>query len=350
MPENSENKRLISMDFLRILSFAVVFLFHFLTDRKMAGVPLNATLTFGNFASPYVAVGIFFILSGFGLTLSSERKPLKIKEFYLRRLTKIMIPIYVIEILYFVFKLLMNGYPFAAGIPTWKLIYNVLGISSYLTYHGVQCFDFGVGEWFIGALLLMYLLFPLLQKAVQKWNHKFMILLFLAYVCIVLFVPFKDAEYTYFSVKIFDFVLGIWLAKNREIIKNKFIKIPALFILLVSFLPLNIPVKTEYWVTLDAISILILFYHAEGLLQKIPDGAVLKIQKLSALEYPMFLLHHLVINEIGCRMILLGTKKEMLFLCILEMLVTFVLGWILDGMISGVSKKRTLKPQKVMIE
>ena len=49
-----------------------------------------------------------------------------------------------------------------AGIPKWKLVFSVLGLDGYLLPLGANFYK--IGEWFLGCLLLIYLLFPLLRR------------------------------------------------------------------------------------------------------------------------------------------------------------------------------------------
>lgn len=99
----------------------------------------------------YAGVDLFFFLSGFGLSCSWFTKKYKILDFYKRRLAKI-IPTYWIVIL-IVFLLNSNDFSWHAFI--WKM-------------SALDFFRSNSGYWFIYAIIICYIFFPLLAKLIEK--------------------------------------------------------------------------------------------------------------------------------------------------------------------------------------
>ncbi len=311
----------VFVDLLRAAAFLAVLVFHFAAERGMRGAPVNYSMTYGHFSVAAVSVAVFFILSGFGLMLGAEKKKsFSAAEFYKKRFLKIMIPYYLVSLLYFVFLFLrQKGWPFDPAVPKWRAVFLLPGMSSYLSQHGFQTVDMGIGEWFIGALVLMYLVFPLLRVLIKKWNHFFFGAAGAVYLLWVFFYPFAFPEYTGFSVKLFAFLFGMWAAKNLKK-GNPGLLTAGLLVLLVSFLPLDIPLKIEYFIIADAVSLFLVLFTAEPLLKKLPEGIRRILRTVSIYEYSLFLVHHIFINELGGLRFFTadpGSKKRALLLAFL---------------------------------
>ncbi len=231
MKNEETPSRYIFADIIKLLAFAGVFLYHFFVDRALYGAPLNTSFTIGHFSIPAVAVALFFLLSGFGLTLSAEKKRLTAGEFYKRRLVKILVPYLIVLFIAIVYGYLTGRvYGHLGSKPRWTVIFLPTGLSSYLSIHGKIVIDFGIGEWFLGALLILYLLFPLLKKLLDRFPKAFPIAMLLFYIGWTQFYPLDGMTIVAVSVKIFDFFLGMWVAKNFRKISWKvlFVTLPVI--------------------------------------------------------------------------------------------------------------------------
>jgi peptidoglycan/LPS O-acetylase OafA/YrhL len=114
-----------------------------------------------------IGVELFIMASGFGLYLSYKKKNHTWKNFYVRRMLRIL-PLYWISLI-----LIFSMY----RIGTKSLLYHILLLQSFTPYY----LDFGA-LWFVGYIFLLYLLFPLLVRlfnnAAAKWTA-FIVSLFL---------------------------------------------------------------------------------------------------------------------------------------------------------------------------
>jgi peptidoglycan/LPS O-acetylase OafA/YrhL len=100
-----------------------------------------------------VGVNLFLFLSGFGLTLSQIKKPLDLKEFYLKRLLKLFIPLWLILIIFLVIDKLILG----VAYPPEIIKNSFLG-----WYPQADIFlSFNSPLWYFTLILFYYLLFPL---------------------------------------------------------------------------------------------------------------------------------------------------------------------------------------------
>ena len=101
-----------------------------------------------------VAVNLFLFLSGFGLAISALSKKLSVKEFYLRRVLKVYLPMWIVIIFLFLadYFLLQKNY----GLKTI--------IESFLGYFPVANPDWNLNSpyWYITFIVSYYLFFPFL--------------------------------------------------------------------------------------------------------------------------------------------------------------------------------------------
>ncbi len=161
-----KREKFITLDILKFFAMIVVFLFHFFFEgQKFLYIDFTKQLSFlsNGFISMGVLVNVlFFMISGFLLSLHYDGD---IKKFYKKRIIKILIPYYILYIILY----LKNAY-FSKKILLFsileapQLIFTILGIDTYLSFLGFKTLSMGIGEWFLGCLIVYYFLFPFLYK------------------------------------------------------------------------------------------------------------------------------------------------------------------------------------------
>jgi peptidoglycan/LPS O-acetylase OafA/YrhL len=141
-----------SLDGIRAISFFLVFFAH-------AG--LGAIFIPGGFG-----VTIFFLLSGFLITTLlrleyARHRRISLGSFYLRRVLRILPPLYVVLALAMVLSLIGKGHP---GIPFAGTLAQALQVSNYYQIYAAPAISMpGTGVlWSLAVEEHFYLLFPLL--------------------------------------------------------------------------------------------------------------------------------------------------------------------------------------------
>ncbi len=120
------------------------------------------------------AVGIFIVLSGFGLALglsaSHAKAGLALRDFYRRRLERIYPYWWGAHILF-----LPTGYLFAAGMSTgdWQYYASFIGLRSVPDVF----YYFSSSWWYVGVILQLYLAFPLLWWILRTYGARALIAL-----------------------------------------------------------------------------------------------------------------------------------------------------------------------------
>ena len=96
------------------------------------------------------------------------REPLNLARFYQKRAKAVYPMFWLAWCIFFPIRFVTKpGYYAAAKTPS--ILLTLLGLDNFAQAAGLVTMDFAcVGEWFLGSILFLYLLFPLLQRALRK--------------------------------------------------------------------------------------------------------------------------------------------------------------------------------------
>ncbi len=150
-------------------------------------------------------VDVFMVLSGLGLYYSFTKTP-NCKAFWKKRFIKILIP-YVIVVLLYAFVYV--GYFKNATLGSYLWAYSLV---SFFT-------DASLSIWFISAILLLYLIFPLLYVLLDKKTTLFRIGTYLIIIGCVTIAIVGTPKVLYIINEIFisrlpAFLFGMFIAKR----------------------------------------------------------------------------------------------------------------------------------------
>ena len=248
-----------------------------------------------------IACGLFIFISGATITYSNKKRDVKPIEFYKKRLTRVLIPFYIAYIIYFVIKVisLKNIYIYG-GVPKWQFIWTILGLDEYLNACGVKTFSLGIGEWFLGCIILCYLIYPFLFKAHKKNKILTFIVMTVCYIALNINYSkfnFVIPSHMNFLCQVYNFYLGIVFADiaNKKNIWLLIFAIPTILFFYFYKPIINIP--DNFKTTIVVVAIIITFYLFENV---IANNDVLKniINKFNNISYEFFLVHHFVIYQV----------------------------------------------------
>lgn len=144
----------------RIYAICAVWIIFFHIFRQI-GLPyisvLSNVVSIGN-----MAVDIFMFLSGLCLSLSAERNKYEISGwggYFRRRFSRILLPYVLIAVPYYLYASIVEH----TGSVTSKIILFVANVTSANFWlRGTQT------TWFVYAIILFYLLFPLVYRLVRE--------------------------------------------------------------------------------------------------------------------------------------------------------------------------------------
>lgn len=287
-------KRIRELDVLRVVAMLFVITYHFGCEYAAAGIPffnlfyLTPNYDFGN-----IAVTIFIALSG-GLLYKKYGAVQEIKPFYLKRAKAIYPPFWILSLyipLSMIRHLVASGSAFFAGNP-FSLLLTVVGFDGYFKIFGFNTYAF-CGDWFVGAIILLYLLYPLLACLYQKRPATAIAVLALLYALQYLIPAEYDDLFNALPATLaLKFCIGFILIENLERLRNWRVALVAgILFLTITFV--NIPgrINTDCLGTIAAFALFaVIFYIAPNLLRF--NMANKSIQKLAALSYCVFLVQH----------------------------------------------------------
>lgn len=329
-------KRIKYYDLLRVICFCFIIFYHILIQLSQLGICTYEQLSIyfenSNMHIATLAVAVFFMLSGAGLAYSTK-KELKLKEFYKKRFLRILIPFYVVSILCFLFRAIKNKSVMGiipVGFPRLRIIYTFLGMDEWITMHGIRTFSQGIGEWFLGALIILYLLFPLFRYFIIKNKRLFLTVATCVYIYVI---------YNYYSsvvpmhmsliLKGYEFILGMYFGMFLTEPKSKWMIISVPTVVFFFTCPKALEINQALMITILAVAFFVSFSYFEPWLNK---NDVKIFDRLGKYSYELFLVHHKVIYVItpyACGY--MNGKLSILLLFVVLILVMIIFTFIVNS-------------------
>lgn len=328
-----KKERIFYLDFIRAVATIGIIMTHYnALFIYNTSVPMREkafiTTTVGNVYIGEWGISLFLIISGAALMFVYEEK-LDVFSFFKKRLKNLYPMFWIGYLIAFIYLFIRNqGMDWSIG--RWRMIYSILGIDMYLSNFGIMNFAI-VGEWFLGYILMIYLLFPILRKMVLEHPAILGLVSLGAYIIsIVLF----DRNILLF-VRLPEFLFGMYFMKYIKRVNWKVALISIAIIIANTFIK---PTFTEnvQVIYIGIASFLFLVYISEYLKKDVIVKFCAVVCKYS---YPCFIIHHFVIYRIAERFdlnVISRTNSYILFVCcffmialcsvILDKITSFVMG------------------------
>ena len=208
------------MDLIRLFSCLCVITCHF--NASISGLS-NGAFVYPNSVVPNfyfqnrvylgdIGTSLFFILSGASMMLSY--RPGNLRKYYTKRFLAIYPMFYVAYLTATVIDfLVLKGFP--GG--DWKLLFvSLIGFDGYLGTLGFIGFDFyKLGEWFLGCIVSLYLIFPALHKGIETKPVFTVALSFCICIAYRFWTHFQNVPFVanYFFLRIPELLLGMLFIK-----------------------------------------------------------------------------------------------------------------------------------------
>lgn len=290
--------RMGGISFARVVCAVIIICFHYSSHSSN---PFRLLYKTANSSWGGLAVTTFFVISGACLYINYPdlRTGTKLKAYFFKRWKSIFPMFYLCFLIFFALNVRHTGKLFyLKDAHPLSLLLTVLGMDGYLLYRIPNYYI--IGEWFLGAIILLYCLYPLMLLASNRSPFIIPAILAAGYVLVFGTDVFMIQPFQNLIVCGASFYAGMVLAKHRERVLGHFL-IPcicaALFLLL-AIVPLPSSLKR--------FSVIIMQLH--GFLFCIPliyAGRMLektRLQKVldwtGGLSYPIFLLHHQIVVRI----------------------------------------------------
>lgn len=291
-------ERNVGLDFLRISLALLIFMFHSNMHFECHYGVLNHFARYGA-----IAMTGFFMLSGYALSLSNKEILTDIgslKNYLLKRFISIY-PLYYFVA--FAFMILLGGESFQSLALLFP--FEVLGLQSCFT--SLSKISHNGGTWFISCLTICYLLYPLLQWMIIRFEIKEKVMLGGAILFLLFLAPLVQRHFNVASIydnpffRAMEFTLGIIASSiNNDmrvkhipyLLRSKVIVILVIILMVagVNFGDIYIVGSRDYmlmnWVTLPCF-ILIFLVLGNVRFDTLADNRLVSYS--SALSYAFFL-------------------------------------------------------------
>lgn len=280
-----------SLHVIRVIATLGIICFHF--SCALTNTAFTPFLNFANGDWGSAFVTVFFMLSGALLYYQYADGQRGLGEYYYKRWRSIFPLYYIVYLLFEVQNIIYHRSVFFRGEP-WRYIFTLLGMDGYLSRNTTTYYI--MGEWFTGAIVMLYLLFPLLLWFFRKNSYITM------GATAVLYVLFLDKPIgnpvSYWSITscLMSFMLGMMLMKHWKIFVNIWgALIGAIGVAVVGFA--DLPLSDDLW---DHAMGLFLFVFLAFIGEFIMKPRVFSkiFTQISGISYACFLLHHRVIADI----------------------------------------------------
>lgn len=210
---NPSRPRLFYLDLIRAAALFCILIVHFNATvtgyftypSRLFGSVLPGSIYLGDFGST-----LFFIVSGAALAYTAKT-PFSISEFYKKRAKAVYPMFWLAWCLCFSIRFVrLPGY--YGGAKTLTLPLSVLGLDHFAVAAGWVSTDFAcVGEWFLGSILFLYLLFPALKYGLEQAPRRTWALALL--VCLPVHLLGWDHQLV--AIHALEFLFGISFARRR---------------------------------------------------------------------------------------------------------------------------------------
>ena len=291
----------------------------------------------------YMGVDIFLLLSGMGLFFSWEKNN-NIKEFYVKRVERVLPAYLIIASLYIMFLAVFEK---TIGLK-WS-IYILTSINFWA--YGDSIF------WYIPAIIVLYFLFPFFIKLLknEKTKNRNLILGIVVFYILAIILGFSKYDYLLvFLTRVPIFILGIYigkLMKNRdEEINGKLMSILFCIGVFILYIISNMS-KEEFinkigtkW-TILLIVILPLCFFIGYLIEKLEKNYMVKnLNKVLIFfgehSLEIYLVHVLIFRfDKSFQKILMLEEKFNELRILIYMIVIIVIALVMNKMIEKINKK-----------
>lgn len=312
----NKNNRIFYLDFIRALAVLLIIITHYnavfifqWNEELLKKIVITwkiANLYIGDFG-----VSLFLIVSGAAL-MSVYEKQLNLKEFYKKRFMGIYPMYWIAYFAVFMYSFWLNK-GINQGIPKINIIFSILGMDFYLC-EAIATFCM-VGEWFLGFIIIFYMVFPLIRKGIEKVPVITAIAAFAMYIFFMMYYPLPMTRSTWLFIRLPELLFGMYFIKYKvKLTWRKAVIAGIILILNTVFQPtIDKDIQTIY----IGISAFILFGYIGSILER--KAIIVRICKgICKYSYPVFLIHHYIINRIT-------SQFDLYSITILESYLLFIL-------------------------
>ncbi len=287
-----KKKKIYGIEFIRAVFAIGIIIYHFSCHSNSEFLLL---FRYANGKWGDLIVTVFFVMSG-GILYRNHKVLDSPVEFYKKRFLSLF-PLFYLSFLIFFIKNAVTAGKLFYGPAPYTLLLTLIGMDGYTQFAIPNYYI--LGEWFFGAICLMYLFYPLLLVLIKVRPFLGIYLLTVLY-AVTLFVPFGELPpfRNPFSC-LFSFYFGMFLFRFPKLLKSRGVLVLCtILVFLLLFVPL--PLHASLLSHLSGFSAFIVLFWLGKLAVK---NSVIRdlSERIGKLSYPIYLLQHVIIIEVLSR-------------------------------------------------
>lgn len=291
-----KKERCFYLDFVRAIAVISILLTHYNARwiYMNSEDALKKAILTTRVANVYIGdfgVSLFLIISGAALMYTYSDQ-LDLKKFYVKRMTSIYPMFWIGYFFVFAHSFLVNG-GINESIPKWNILLTVIGMDGYL---GTVLPSFYlIGEWFLGFIIIIYVLFPLLRKGTIQFPKITAIIVLGLYILFMFNYNIPFIKNIFLFIRLLEVVFGMYFVKYIRRVNGWFTLTAA------GVLVLNCIIKPQIDASLQmtyvGISAFLVLTWISNFIQE--NKVVVKCCGiLSKYSYAIFLTHHYIIAQV----------------------------------------------------
>lgn len=293
-----KKERLFYLDFIRAIAMFLILLTHYNAHYLFymnPQRPESAILTLFPF-DIYIGnlgVSLFFIISGAALMYVYQNQ-CRLRDFYRKRFCSIYPMFWIAYFIIFLYLFFCTGQMPFKELPKMNFLWTILGMDGYLA--GAVPVFYIIGEWFLGCIILIYLVFPLLRKCLL--SHPVIFCVFIT----ALYIPFAFYEWfpNFGSAKLLmvrfpEIIFGmlfVWKIK-----KPRWWMAAAGAVILAATTIFHPAFPESFETTYVGISFFLVLAWISSFITSPLIGGIVKTA--SKYSYAVFLVHHVIIDQLA---------------------------------------------------
>lgn len=288
-------ERLFYLDFVRAIAAVSILITHYNAIFLYMNPPITNCYVIDAYVfNIYIGsfgVSLFLIISGAALMYVYENR-LELRKFYLKRFKSIYPMFWLAYTIAFLY-----AYVYCHGwenslVPRKYLILSLFGFDGYLAE--IMPTYYLVGEWFLGFIILFYIIFPLLRYLINKYPIILCTVVMIIYIYLLFHYNMRMSSAKNIFIRLPEILFGMMFIKYRKKIKLPVVLICILILTLNHiFKPqFSQDIQTTY---IGVASFIILVYISYYVKNDIIKSICAWLSKYS---YAIFLVHHIVIYYI----------------------------------------------------
>ncbi len=280
-------ERIQGIVFARVFCTMGIIVFHYFCHARG-----SFKFMFASANAPWgvMLVTAFFAISGAVLRYNHPTV-ISLRVFYFKRWKSIFPPFYLAFLFFFLRKVFQVHKVFYG--PSWsRILLSFCGVDGYFSYKIPNYYQ--VGEWFLGAIVMLYAVYPLLSFVENR--NRFVVPLFLlgGYAWMLGTDFFEIGDSRNFITCIASFYLGMVFADHKEFFFGKRTTGVAAFGILSFLCCVELPKCLPVW-QLQGLVLLIVLVQVGGYAMRTRAKGI--IAELNALSFCVFLFQHKVIID-----------------------------------------------------